>query len=143
MSFFGGFNDKVFGESEYEKPYENYEYVPVFGVGTLTESMTWSAMGRPLQFTEAALKYYNIKEEDKNSPNLINNKQIAIVRRIVKDSIKIDSYHAPNHYTVDKMNYPWMYSMCTVNVKCSKTNKIEKEINIGRIVIPILIQKYL
>ena len=137
-TLFSTFKDYKFGDSEIsEKPTDDKEYVPIFGVGGIDETRTWSTHSRPIKFTPPVYKTYGITPG--SSYESIVNKEVGVVRRIVKDGIKSDEYHCPR-YTILEISYPHMWSICTAKIKCEKTGEIEDHINIGRIVIPNIIE---
>lgn len=145
MSIYNDYNSMNFGvckcKTKCDIPNIDEEYVPIFGVGPLIDSMIYSTISRPLQITDYALEHYNISVEQRNNVEELIGKTVAVIRRIVKDGVKIDEYHAPNYYEIKDINYKWMYSMSSVNLRNINTGVIEKEINIDRIAIPRLILK--
>ena len=39
----------------------NKEYIPIFGVGGIDETRTWSSQSRPIKFTPYVYDYYDIE----------------------------------------------------------------------------------
>ena len=159
------YNDKNFGECECcEKPTDNLEYKPIFGVGTLSETSIFSTSSRPLKFSSYAIDFYNIdnynihkniyltkkcKKDDTDEVfninittdnyNCLNGKEIGVIRRICENGIKIDLYHC-SKYKLLEILYGDRYQIASAKIQCMLTNIIE-EVNISRVVVPVLYPK--
>ena len=135
---------------------DNKKYIPIFGIGTIDETLAWSKHARRIKFTLEAINYYNIPEnvvdsnieepgKDKlfyedNKPycDYLIGKTVGIVKRVIVNGEKIDKYHCPKFELIE-INYPHMFHMCTVKVKNLKTGEILSDINIARVAIPELV----
>jgi len=153
LSDYSKFN---FKDTEYsKKPFDKKEYIPIFGVGTIDETMAWARNARRIKFTINAIKYYNIPDDVVNS-NIENPRQnnfyynenkpyyefligktVGIIRRIMQNGTKIDLYNCPK-YELLEINNPYRYDMCTAKVKNINDGSISEDINISRIAIPEL-----
>ena len=151
MSIFNLFTDKTFADCECcVKPTKDQTYYPIFGVGELDETSIWCTHARPIKFTQKAIEYYGIEntdtdEKDANNfiqlekTDIILNKTVGVVRRVVKNGIKTDEFHCPKYKLLEiKRQDYWI--QCYVKIQCVITNQIEENINISRVVIPELIQ---
>lgn len=126
-----------------EKPIKNKEYIPIFGVGGITETSIWAAQARPIKLTDYAINYYNLNTETDSKetpitqprPNWIIGRKVGVVRRLVENGKKIEKYHCPK-YELISIDLPHMYNLCTAKVKCYDTGDIE-DVGIQRITIPI------
>ena len=109
------------------------EYMPLFGVGGISETNTWSSQSRPIKITPFAITFYDIP--DGNTYEYLLGKEVGVIRRIVKNGIKTNKYNCPK-YKLLEINYPHMWSLCTAKIQCLKTMIIEDKINISRLSTP-------
>ena len=136
-----------------EKPNNKKEYIPIFGVGGLTETSIWAAHARPIKFTTYAINYYNLtnrepgldsKRGPEDKPGVIPRskyligKKVGVVRRIVENGTKIDKYHCPT-YELISIELPHMYNICTAKIRCYETGQTE-DVVIDRLAIPSLLE---
>jgi hypothetical protein len=140
MAFFDDYSDKKFGVCDccITRTFNTY-CSPIFGVGGINETHIFSTSSRPLQYTKDAMDYYKIPKEKKTDYSFLKDKQVSVVRRIIKNTEKMEEYHYPKYKIIEIIN-PYMWRTSSAKVKCLKTGEIE-EINISRIALPILIDK--
>ena len=98
-----GYSHYKFGDHPgYDKPTENEEYRPIFGVGGIDETRTFCVTARPVKIIKEAVEHYGL-----SSPydyEGLSGKTIGIIKRIKVDGAKIDEYHCEK-YIFKECNY--------------------------------------
>lgn len=132
-----------------KKPTGKKEYIPIFGVGGLTETSIWAVHARPIKLTTYAIDYYKIEKTEPVTiekteqvvlpiPACLIGKRVGVVRRIVENGVKINKYHCPT-YKLISIELSHFYSLCTAKVMCYNTGETE-EVVIERLAIPELLE---
>jgi len=132
------FDKLKFGDSDSEKPYDNFEYVPLFGIGDIVETKIYCMTARPLKISVQALKYYGLT--DKTPVQSLVSKQVGVIRRIIRNNEKTDEYHCQICTLVNIFfdnNYGMSYGQ--IEYKNDKNETLTEDINIHRLCIPKLI----
>ena len=128
-----------FGKSaDSEIPYDTYKYIPLFGIGDIVETKIYCMTTRPLKISAHALKFYGLT--DPLAIPLLKANKVGVIRRTVKNNIKIDEYYCQQCTLIDilyEQNFGRSYA--TVSYKNSNNETVQEDINITRICIPKLL----
>ena len=98
MTFFDDYSDKIFGDCGCCTKITIGNYcAPIFGVGGIVETHIFSSRSRPLQYTKDAIDHYEIPEEKNTDYTFLKDKLVSVVRRIDKNTEKMEEYHYPKY----------------------------------------------